>query len=150
MNWSALIWFILMVFFIAVESSTVVLVSLWFAIGALAAMVASLLGGQLWLQIVLFFGVSAGMLALLRPILRKHFTPKLLRTNVDAMIGSTGLVTVSIDNTVSQGQVKLGAIEWTARSATNEKIEAGTLIKVDRIEGVKVYVTPVQTPVEAK
>ena len=90
------------------------------------------------------------MLALLRPILRKHFTPKLLRTNVDAMIGSTGLVTVSIDNTISQGQVKLGAIEWTARSATNEKIEAGTLIKVDRIEGVKVYVTPVQTPVEAK
>ena len=150
MNWSALIWFILMVFFIAVESSTVVLVSLWFAIGALAAMLASLLGGQLWLQIVLFFAVSAGMLALLRPILRKHVTPKLLRTNVDAMIGSTGLVTVSIDNTVSQGQVKLGAIEWTARSATNEKIEAGTLIKVDRIEGVKVYVTPVQTPVEVK
>lgn len=150
MNWAAVIWFALMIFFVAVESSTVVMVSLWFAIGALAAMIASLFGGQVWLQVVLFFAVSAGMLALLRPLLRKHFTPKLVRTNVDAVIGSTGLVTAAIDNAVSQGQVKLGAIEWTARSTSGEKIEAGTLIKVDRIEGVKVYVTPVQAPVEIK
>lgn len=150
MNWSAIVWLVLMIFFICVEASTVVMMSLWFAAGALVAMIASLLGAELWLQVVLFAVVSAVLLALLRPLFQKYMKPKISKTNLDSIIGSTGLVTARIDNVMAQGQVKLGAMEWTARSTSGEAIEEGTLIKVDRIEGVKVLVTPAEVPVNAK
>ena len=144
MNWAACIWLIMLVVFLVVEASTVTMVSLWFAAGAIAAMVVSLLNGALWLQILAFLAVSAVMLTALRPLVRKHVTPKIEATNVDAVIGTKGLVTVTIDNVAAAGQVKLGGMEWTARSASGEPIEAGTLVKVDRIEGVKVFVTPAE------
>ncbi|MBQ8910670.1 MAG: NfeD family protein [Oscillospiraceae bacterium] len=150
MNWAAIIWLVLLVIFIMTEASTVAVVSIWFAIGALAAMIASLLGAQVWLQVVLFLVVSCSLLCALRPLVRKYFTPKLTRTNVDSVIGSTGIVTSRIDNVMSQGQVKLGAMEWTARSTSGEVIEAGMLVKADRIEGVKVFVTPAEVSANVK
>ena len=142
MNWAAIIWLLLMVVFLITEASTITLVSLWFAAGALAAMAAALLGAALWIQIALFLAVSVILLTALRPLARKHFTPKLTATNVDSVIGSTGLVTASIDNVTASGQVKLGAMVWTARSSSGEPISEGTRIRVDRIEGVKVFVSP--------
>ena len=141
-----IIWLVLMVVFLIAEASTVAMISLWFAAGSLAALIAALLGAPLWLQITLFLAVSAVLLASLRTVIRKHFTPKLTATNVDAVIGSRGYVTADIDNVSATGTVKLGAMEWTARSATGEIIQAGTLVKVERIEGVKVFVTPVTVP----
>ena len=143
MNLFAIIWLALMVLFLVVEGATVVMASLWFAFGALAAMVASILGAAVWLQIVVFFIVSAALLACLRPMVKKHFTPKLSATNVDAVIGARGYVTSDIDNVSATGSVKLGAMEWTARSATGESIPAGTMVHVEHIEGVKVFVIPV-------
>ena len=147
MNWSAIVWFILTVVFVFIEASTVAVVSAWFAAGSLAAMVVSLLGGPLWLQAVVFLVVSTGLLLLLRPIIRKHFTPKLTKTNIDSVIGATGIVTAEVCNDLAAGQVKLGAMEWTARSTSGEVIPVGTKIKADRIEGVKVFVSPVQEKV---
>ena len=139
-----ILWLGLMVLFLLVEANTVSVVSIWFAVGALIALVASLAGAEIWLQAVLFFVVSAGLLAALRPVVRKYFKPKLTKTNVDAVIGSQGYVTAQIDNLSGKGQVKLGAMEWTARSTDGSIISEGTLVKVDRIEGVKAFVTPVQ------
>ena len=142
-----IVWLVLLIVFLIVEALTVVMVSLWFAGGALAALAASLLGASLWLQIALFLLVSAGLLASLRGVVRKHFTPRLERTNVDALIGSRGYVTADIDNISATGTVKLGAMEWSARSSSGAPIAKGTLVEVNRIEGVKVFVSPV--PVEA-
>ncbi len=139
-----IVWLILMIVFLMVETSAVTLVSIWFAVGALAALISALFGAELWLQIVLFFAVSILALASLRPILRKYFVPKLTPTNVDSVVGSTGLVIVDIDNITAQGQVKLGGMEWTARSTSGEPIPTGTQIKVDKVEGVKVFVSPAQ------
>lgn len=147
MEYAAITWFLLMLVFIAAEAATVSLVSTWFAAGALAAMVTSLLGGELWLQVVIFAVVSGVLLALLRPIAKKHFTPKLTRTNVDSVVGTEGIVSQSIDNIQACGQVKLGSMEWSARSTSGEAIEANTRIRVDRVEGVKVYVSPVEVTV---
>ena len=144
MNWAAIIWLVLMVVFICAESATVSMTSLWFAVGALIAMIASLLGAQLWIQVCLFVAVSAVLLWLLRPVAKKYFTPKLVRTNVDAVIGTEGIVVEEIDNLRATGTVKLGALQWTARSTSGEKILPGTCVKVDRIEGVKAFVTPVE------
>lgn len=144
MEWMAAVWFALIVLFVWVEASTVAMVSTWFAIGSLAAMIASLCGGELWLQLLLFVVVSTLFLLALRPMAKKYFTPKLAKTNIDSVIDSQGLVLEEIDNLAGKGRVKLGGMEWSARSTDGEKIPENTLVKVDRIEGVKVYVTAVK------
>ena len=139
------IWLALMVVFLIVEAACAIhLVSIWFAVGSLAAMVVSLLGGPVWLQILLFTVVSAGLLACLWPFTKKFLRPHLTKTNVDSVIGSQGYVTADIDNIHAQGQVKLHGMEWTARSTDGSPIPTGTLVKVDRIEGVKAFVSPAE------
>ena len=144
MNWAAIVWLGLMIVFLIAEAASVSLVSLWFAAGALVAMIVSLLGGEIWLQILLFLAVSAGLLACLRPVVRKCIHPKTTATNIDAVIGTQGYVTADVDNLSGTGQVKLGAMEWSARSSGGEPISTGTLVQVDRIEGVKVFVSTVK------
>ena len=146
MKLAAFVWLGLMILFLIAEGATVSLVSLWFAAGAVVAMFAALLGAGVWLQTGLFLAVSGILLLMLRPIVRRYLVPTSTPTNVDSLVGATGLVTESIDNVTASGQVKLGAMEWTARSTTGENIPQGTLIRVDRIEGVKVYVTHVNVP----
>lgn len=148
MNWAAIGWFVLLVVFLMAEAATVVVVSLWFAAGALAALIVSLLGGQFWLQALVFGVVSTVLLISLRPFVKKYFNPKISRTNVDAVIGTEGYVTQKVDNISATGRVKLGAMEWTARSSSGETIDENTLVKVDKIEGVKAFVTPVRETVE--
>lgn len=146
MNWTAIMWLVLLVVFLLVEAATVGVVSAWFALGALVAMVTALLQGPVWLQTLLFVAVSTGLLLALRPLVRKYLSPNLTATNVDSVVGSTGIVTAAIDNVSAVGQVKLGAMEWTARSTSGQPIPVGTLVKVDKIEGVKAYVTPAEIP----
>ena len=146
MNWSAIVWLVLMVLFLGIEACTVTLVSSWFAAGSLAALIVSLLGGPVWLQAVFFLVVAAASLALLRPLGRKFLRPKLVRTNADSVIGTQGLVTAPIDNVTAAGQVKLGGMYWSARSTSGNPIMEGTLVRVDRIEGVKGFVTAVKIP----
>ena len=138
------IWLILTVVFLAVEAATVTVTSLWFAGGCLVALIVSLLGGSFGLQIGTALVVSAALLACLRPIVKKHLNPRLTKTNIDAVIGSQGYVTADIDNMAATGTVKLGAMEWTARSASGHPIPKGTLVKAERIEGVKVFVSAVE------
>lgn len=142
MNGALLAWFALMVVFLWMEASTVSLVSIWFAVGALVALVANLLGARLWLQVVLFFVIAAALLAGLRPFVRKYIKPKVTATNVDSVIGSVGYVTEDVDNLSACGQVKLGGMVWTARSTSGDPIKKDTKIVVDKIEGVKVFVSP--------
>lgn len=147
MNPISILWLVLLILFLAAEGATAAITTIWFAAGALAAMIAALLGAQLWLQVVLFTAVSVGLLLALRPVLKKFITPKKVATNADALIGTEGLVLEKIDNLAGTGRVKLGGMEWAARSETGEAIEAGTVIKVNKIQGVKVFVTPAGIPV---
>ena len=146
MNFAAIGWFALTVILLIAEAATVTVISLWFAAGALAAMVTALLGAGLWVQAVVFVLVSAAALTALRPLVRKHLTPKLTATNVDSVIGSVGIVTGTIDNLTATGQVKLNGMEWSARSTSGNTLEVGTKVRVDKIEGVKVFVSPAEVP----
>ena len=143
----AILWFFLLILFIFLEASTLAVVSLWFGAGALTAMVAALFGAPLWLQILLFALVSLALLLILRPITGKLLKPRVKDTNLDAVIGSEGVVTEQISNRDARGRVKLGSMEWSARSTADVTIPVGTQIKVDRIEGVKVFVSIVQITV---
>ena len=144
----AIFWLIILILLLMLEASTVTLVSLWFAAGALVALVASLLNAPPVLQAILFILVSTASLAGLRPIVRKYLRPRMTKTNVDSVIGTKGYVTADVDNLSATGTVKLGGMEWSARSVSGEPIKAGTLVQVDRIEGVKVFVTPVNVTAE--
>jgi len=138
---TAIFWFILIVVFIFMETNTVSLVSIWFALGALVTMIVSLFQVGIWVELVVFVAVSTLTLAALRPVVRKFFTPKLTKTNIDSLLGQQGLVIASVDNVKGTGTVKLGGLEWSARSTDGEPIAEGTLVTVDRIEGVKAFVT---------
>ncbi len=137
-----IVWIVLTVAFLAAELATVALVSLWFVIGSLAALLACVLGAAAWLQVLIFALVSAGMLLLLRPFLRKYVDPHKIRTNVDAVLGQEGIVTEAIDNLEAVGTVKLNGLPWTARSESGAKIASGTVVTVRRVDGVKLIVAP--------
>ena len=146
MNWEAIFWLVAMVVFIAAEAMTVSLVSIWFAAGALGAIIVALTGGGLAFQVTVFLALAIVLLFCLRGIVRKHFTPRITRTNVDSVIGATGVVVTPVNNIAALGQVRIGGVEWSARSTDNSHIPAGTLVKVDRVEGVKVFVSPAEEP----
>ena len=134
------IWLGVLLLSLILEGATAAITSLWFAIGALAAMLTTALGGEIWLQITVFTVVSILCLLALRPVLKKYITPKQVKTNIDAIIGSAGVVQETVDNLAGTGKVKLSGMEWTARSETGEIIEKGAVVTVVRIEGVKVFV----------
>ena len=149
MDLVAIIWLALVVLFLITEAACPIhLVSVWFAAGSLVALGVYALGGPLWLQITAFLLVSSALLALLWPLTKRFLNPRHTATNIDSVIGSEGYVTAPIDNMAATGQVKLGAMYWSARSTSGAAISEGTLVKVDRIEGVKVFVSPANVPAE--
>ena len=143
----AWVWLGVLVIFAIVEASTVTLVSIWFVGGSLAALIAALLGAEIWLQVALFLAVSTILLISFRPLLKKFHQPKKVQTNAPANIGKLAIVTEAIDNLRGLGAVKLSGLTWTARSESGKGIEAGTVVCVKRIEGVKLFVEPAEVNV---
>ena len=145
-----LLWGCAAVVFLIIEAATVGLATIWFAGGALAALVAAALGAAYWLQAVLFLAVSVALLACLRPFVRRFITPKKERTNADRVIGAEGVVTEPIDNLEATGAVKVGGVEWTARAVGDEPIPAGARVIIRSIDGVKLRVEKAPEPAEAR
>lgn len=145
MNW---IWLCAIVIFGAIEALTAGLVSIWFVCGSAAALLVSFFGGALWLQVALFLVVSAITLAATRPLVRK-MTSNIVPTNLDRAIGATARVTEEIDNLAGTGAVYVDGKVWTARSSSGAVIPAETLVTVERMEGVKLFVSPAAATAEA-
>ena len=137
----SIVWVVIMVVFLVVEAATAGLTCIWFAIGALAALIAALFGAPIWLQLVWFFVVSVVTLYFTRPLVLKYVNSRSQPTNADMVIGKEALVTEAIDNVESAGAVAVGGKVWTARSENGEPIEVGSIVTVLRIEGVKLIVS---------
>lgn len=136
-----LFWLIAMIALFVIEAATVNLVTLWFAFGALAALITSLLHGELWLQIVVFIAVTVITLIPTRKLAKKYFSKNHHQaTNYDMVIGKDCTVTEDIDNLLSEGAVRCLGKEWSARSENGEKIAAGETVTAIAIEGVKLIV----------
>lgn len=143
-----IVWLVLLILFAVAEGITVGLSSIWFALGALVALLVSLVCSNLWLQAFVFVIVSLLTLCLIRPVATRYLQPKgHTPTNADRILGKVGIVTEPIDNLSAKGQIKVAGQVWTARSATDEPISAGVHVTVLRIEGVRVFVQPVTEPV---
>lgn len=141
----SVIWLALLIMFALAEAATVGLVSIWFAAGSLVALLSTFFTDSIWVQITIFLAVSAATLAVARPLARKYLTPKQVATNADRVIGREAVVTEEIDNLKGCGAVSVGGITWTARSDSGDVIPVGGTVKALRIEGVKLFVTPVPT-----
>ena len=137
----SLFWLIAMVLFGVLEAVTVGLTSIWFALGALGALVAAAASAPVIVQIVVFLGVSFLTLLLVRPLAQRFVNDRKVATNADQAVGAEGLVTQTIDNLNASGQVSVKGAVWTARPEDESVIPAGATVKVLRIEGVKLIVT---------
>lgn len=135
-------WLIALVVFAVIEAATVGLASIWFAAGALGALIVSAVGGARWIQIVVFLVISFVTLLLARPLAQKYLIPKHQPTNADRIVGAQAVVKKEIDNLKGQGLVSVAGVIWTARAEHNEVIPVDATVRVLRIEGVKVFVTP--------
>ncbi|MBP3208373.1 MAG: NfeD family protein [Oscillospiraceae bacterium] len=133
-------WLILMAVLMLVEAAVSGLVSIWFALGALAAMIGAVCKASLPIQIVLFILVSVLALIVTRPLVKKYVNAKVQRTNADSIIGQECVVTEQIDNLAETGAVKVAGKLWTARTADSTVIPKETRVVVERIEGVKAIV----------
>ncbi len=135
-------WSVIFALCIIVEIITLGLTTIWFAGGALIAGITALFSVTFTIQVLIFIVISLVLFFTTRPIARKHFnSDNMEKTNVESLIGREVIVTSAIDNLHSAGQVKVNGLEWTARSADNEIIPEGSLVKINEVQGVKLIVT---------
>ncbi len=137
------LWLVLLLVCIIVEFVTMGLTTIWFAGGALVAILAAVLHAPAALQVALFLAVAILLLIFTRPIAVKYFNKDRIRTNVESLIGKQAIVISEINNLEGIGQVTVGGQEWTARSKDeNVEIPVGTVVVVCAINGVKLIVEP--------
>ena len=134
-------WLVLLIVLRGIEMATLGLTTIWFAGGALIAILAALLNAPIWVQIILFFLVALVLLIFTRPVAVKYFNKDRVRTNVESIVGRQAIVTGEINNLQGRGQVTVGGQEWSARSAIDGKIiPDGAVVTVVSISGVKLIV----------
>ena len=133
-------WLIVVVVMAVIEIITLGLTTIWFAGGALAAFIASMLGANLLVQSILFVVVSVVLLAVTRPLAVEFFNKDRTKTNAESLIGKTAVVRQEIDNLKAAGMVTVDGQEWSARSADNTVIAAETPVEILEISGVKLLV----------
>ena len=136
------VWVIVMALAAFVEAATPVLVSIWFSVGALVAMLAAYFGASLTVQLLLFVFVSIAALVGARPLAKRFVDPHIVPTNADRLLGAKAQVTEEIDNEHASGAVYIDGKTWTARSEDGDIIPAGEQVVVIRMEGVKLFVRP--------
>jgi len=134
-------WVAMLIAFGVLEAITASLVSIWFCLAALVALIAAALGASIGVQIAVFFVVSLLCMALVRPFAKKFLKTNIEKTNADRIIGEEAVVIEEISNRQAKGQIRVRGEYWTARTEDEEDVPDGTLVRVLRIEGVKAIVT---------
>ncbi|MGN0315994.1 MAG: NfeD family protein [Fusicatenibacter sp.] len=138
---NAVCWLIALVILLVIEAATLGLTTIWFAGGALIALIASMFGANFWVQMGCFILVSLILLIFTRPAAVRYMNKDTLKTNVEGVVGMEAVVTEDIDNLLGTGKASLNGNPWTARSETADiRIAAGTTVEVIRVEGVKLIV----------
>ena len=140
METTSICWLAVFVLLIVIELATMGLTTIWFAGGAVAGFIASMLGANVVIQAVVFFVVSIVLLIITRPFAVRYINSNKTKTNIDGLIGQEALVLEEINNIRETGCARLEGKEWTARSVDDTVIPADTVVIVERIEGVKLIV----------
>lgn len=137
----AIIWLIIAIVLAIVELSTMGLVTIWFAIGAVVSMIFALLGGNIWVQLISFIVVSTVILVAVRPLAEKYVNRSIKKTNIDAVVGRKLIAKTDIDNLHGMGKVDFEGSTWIAQSSNDEiTISAGEEVRVVKVVGAKLIV----------
>ena len=142
MSTALITWGIIFAVAVIAEIATLQLVSIWFAAGALGAFIAAAMGASTLVQWILFVWISVLLLAVTRPILRTLRVKDVLPTNADAEVGKLGIVTEPIDPAKDTGRVRIGGVNWRARTEDGSPLDKETAVRVTRIEGTTAFVRP--------
>lgn len=135
-----LLWFLLAIIFGIIEIMNASFFIIWFGIGALAAMVVSLITSSLAIQFLAFLIISTALLFTTRKLASKVTSPNITRTNVDAVIGKIGIVIEDIPALDNPGIVKIAGEMWSAISADSQPIKKGLKVEVLQVKGVRLVV----------
>lgn len=141
--WQYFLWIGVFVAALIVEGMTLQLVSIWFSVGALAALAASFAGASLTVQIALFVLVSLLLFLATRPLVKKWSKRPTVHTNADSVIGMEGIVKEEVNTLLGTGRVYVNGLSWAAKSET--VIPANTKIVVLEMRGVTLIVRPAET-----
>lgn len=134
-------WLILFVVLLIIEILTMGLTTVWFAGGALVAFILAFVGFGLPVQIIVFLLVSIALLVLTRPIAMKFFNRERQKTNAESLIGQKAVVLERIDTLHGTGRAEVNGMEWSAKTDDAEElIEAGEVVVIEGIQGVKLIV----------
>ncbi|MBQ3501748.1 MAG: NfeD family protein [Oscillospiraceae bacterium] len=135
-----LVWLIIAVVLGVIEAVTVTLVSVWFAIGAIAAIIPAYFGVPLWGQILVFLAASAIAFAFTKRFFKDIVKVKKQPTNSDSLIGTDGIVTSEINNLEGTGKVYISGLTWSAKASDGDIIPEGAVVTVEKIEGASLFV----------
>lgn len=136
-----IVWLVILIILVVIEIFTLGLTTIWFAGGALVAIVVAALGGPVWLQVLLAGIVSAVLLFFTRPVAVKYFNRDRERTNAESLVGRQAIVLSEINNLQGIGQVTINGMEWTARTTVDgQTINPGEVVVIRGINGVKLLV----------
>lgn len=140
-----IIWLALFVVMLLVEAMGPALVSVWFAFGALIALIVSFIPEVAWwIEVIIFVVISIATLLALRPIIRRYVKRNRYNTNIDSFTGKRGYVIEDITY-LKPGAVKIGDVSWTAIPADkNETILENEIIEVVTVNGNKLIVRKVE------
>jgi len=134
-------WLVLALIFTLIETATTTFFIFWFGIGAAAAALAAYLGAHFVVQMLVFLAVSLVFVAYTRPFARRVQRSR-VKTNVDAMVGRSGIALDRLDGRGGTGLVKVGGETWTAVAAEDAPVEKGQRVTVLGVDGVKLIVRP--------
>lgn len=139
------VWLMTLILFVVVEIATMGLTTIWFAGGALVALLLSVFQTSFYVQLGAFLAVSIVLLVVTRPLALKYFNQKVEKTNAEGLIGKQAIVVSQIHNLKEEGQVMIGGMEWSARAyEENRIIPSGSVVEVKEIRGVKLIVSEVE------
>lgn len=138
-------WLLVFVLLIGIEVVTMSLTTIWFAIGAIGGLFASLAGADTTVQIVIFLMISLVILYFYRPLALKYVNTKLIKTNVDDLVGKEGRITEKVDNLSQTGRMMVNGMDWSARTERDGLvIEPDTIVRIVKVVGVKLIVVPLE------
>ena len=139
------IWLMVLVFFIVIELATMGLTTIWFAGGALIALLLAAFNASFYVQLSVFLIISIVLLVVTRPLALKYFNKSVEKTNAEGLIGKQAIVVTQIHNIKEEGQVMLGGMEWSARAYEEDRIiPSGSVVEVKEIRGVKLIVSEIE------
>lgn len=137
-------WLAAFILLLIIEVATMGLTTIWFAGGALVALITGFFEVSFGWQVVVFFVISFVLLFFTRPLALSFFNKEREKTNIDSIIGSRAIVQKEINNLKSEGVASLNGQQWTARAIGEDIIPAGEVVVVKKIQGVKLIVEKVQ------